>query len=92
MYPCGNGGLHRATFFDDPARAKFVPFAPFSCDSDMPDGGTRTQYPFRLAFAMTIHKAQGQTLRRVVVDIGEKERVLGMFFVALSSVKHINDQ
>jgi hypothetical protein len=57
----------------------------------MPDGGTRTQYPFRLAFAMTIHKAQGQTLRRVVVDIGEKERVLGMFFVALSSVKHIND-
>src|SRR5690242_1810843 len=29
----------------------------------------RRQFPIRLAFAMTIHKAQGQTLDRVVVDL-----------------------
>ena len=40
---------------------------------------------------MTIHKAQGQTLPKVVVDLGEKEYVAGCTFVALSRVRSIND-
>jgi ATP-dependent DNA helicase PIF1 len=51
----------------------------------------RTGLPFRLAYAFTIHKAQGQTLKKVVVDLGRYERSIGQAFVALSRVKNIND-
>ena len=49
----------------------------------------RKQFPLRLAYAMTIHKSQGQTLDRAVVHLGKKERSLGLAFVALSRVRHI---
>jgi len=32
--------------------------------------GSRLQFPIRLAFATTVHKCQGQTLDRVVVNMG----------------------
>ena len=50
---------------------------------------SRTQFPIRLAYALTIHKAQGQTLKRIIV--GKKEATLGLTFVALSRVKNVND-
>ena len=43
----------------------------------------------RLAYAMTIHKSQGETLERTVVDIGKRELASGLSFVALSRVRHI---
>ena len=52
---------------------------------------TRSQYPIRLAYALTIHKSQGQTLDKVVVDLGKNERSLGLAFVALSRVKNYTD-
>lgn len=42
------------------------------------------QYPFKLAWSITIHKAQGLTFDNVVVDFGEKVTGNNMVYVALS--------
>lgn len=46
--------------------------------------GKFTQYPIRPAWAITIHKSQGQTLERIVVDIGRGAFEHGQVYVALS--------
>ena len=46
--------------------------------------GSYTQLPFKLAWAITIHKAQGQTLERLVVDLTGGMFSTGQLYVALS--------
>jgi ATP-dependent exoDNAse (exonuclease V) alpha subunit len=46
--------------------------------------GSFRQYPFRLAWAVTIHKAQGKTFDRVVLDLGRGTFSPGQLYVALS--------
>ncbi|MEQ1704626.1 MAG: AAA family ATPase [Rickettsiales bacterium] len=46
--------------------------------------GTFTQFPFRLAWAVTIHKSQGKTFDRVIIDIDRGTFVAGQMYVALS--------
>ena len=46
--------------------------------------GTFTQYPFRLAWAVTIHKSQGKTFERVAIDLGTGTFAGGQMYVALS--------
>lgn len=46
--------------------------------------GSFTQYPVRLAWAVTIHKSQGKTFDRVVIDIGRGTFAHGQVYVALS--------
>ena len=52
---------------------------------------SRLQLPLKLAWAVTIHKSQGLTLNKVVVDIGKKEFSCGLTFVACSRIRHITD-
>jgi len=49
--------------------------------------GTKTQIPLKLAWAMTVHKSQGQTLDAVEVHCG-KELAPGHLYVALSRVSN----
>lgn len=46
--------------------------------------GTYTQYPIKLAWAVTIHKAQGKTFQKAVLDIGWGTFAHGQLYVALS--------
>ena len=43
-----------------------------------------TQYPIRLAWALTIHKSQGQTYKTINVDLGDRAFAHGQAYVALS--------
>lgn len=46
--------------------------------------GTFRQYPLRLAWAVTIHKSQGKTFDRVIIDLGRGAFAPGQTYVALS--------
>jgi ATP-dependent DNA helicase PIF1 len=49
--------------------------------------GTFTQYPIRLAWAITIHKSQGLTFEKIIVDMGRGAFAHGQLYVALSRCK-----
>ena len=52
---------------------------------------SRLQLPLKLAWAITIHKSQGMTLDKAVIDVGKKEFSTGLTFVACSRVRHLKD-
>ena len=49
------------------------------------------QFPVKLAWAVTAHKSQGQTLNRAAINISEVAFAHGSFYVALSRVKSLNN-
>jgi len=48
------------------------------------------QFPLMLAWAMTIHKSQGQTFSNLFVDLGNGIFENGQLYVALSRIKNID--
>jgi ATP-dependent exoDNAse (exonuclease V) alpha subunit len=49
-----------------------------------------TQFPLRLAWAVTIHKSQGQTYDRAVIDLGSGAFAPGQTYVALSRLTSLD--
>jgi hypothetical protein len=47
----------------------------------------RTMFPLRLCYAITVHKSQGMSLSRAVLNLSDSEFALGLSYVAVSRVK-----
>jgi hypothetical protein len=52
--------------------------------------GEFTQFPLRLAWAVTIHKAQGKTLDAAVIDLGQRAFAPGQTYVAFSRLTSLD--
>ncbi len=52
--------------------------------------GAFIQYPIKLAWAVTIHKSQGMTFEKAIIDIGRGTFSHGQLYVALSRCTTIN--
>ena len=52
--------------------------------------GTFTQYPLRLAWAITVHKSQGMTFDKMLLDMSRGFFASGQLYVALSRVRSID--
>jgi len=82
----GKDGFPRVKFMN--GKELVVRKEKWSSDSEKDgDGVTREQVPLRLAYALTIHKAQGASLDSALIDVGPSTFEYGQAYVALSRVR-----
>ena len=69
-----------------------VPITPL-CRCWSSSGGqcSHLQLLLKLAWAVTIHKSQGLTLDKVLIDVGKRDFSTGLTFVACSRVRQLQD-
>lgn len=67
----------------------FVDRCVWQYDPQNDDSAKFIQYPLRLAYSLTIHKSQGLTLDRALIDI-RAAREPGQAYVALSRLRSLN--
>ncbi|MDE5585361.1 MAG: AAA family ATPase [Muribaculaceae bacterium] len=66
----------------DPQKHKLIRKKPFIQST--------SQYPLKLAYSFTIHKSQGQTYDKVILDLNSHIFAPGQLYVALSRAKSLN--
>jgi ATP-dependent DNA helicase PIF1 len=85
-------------FMEDPIKTPLVKFQGFTksipishnmWSIDEFEGVSQMQIPLKLAYALTIHKAQGATLDSALIDVGLNTFESGQAYVALSRVKSL---
>ena len=90
MQADGQEGLVPIVRFDSGVITKIAPVESVRYN---PDGGkgclVRMQIPLKLAWAITIHKSQGSTLTRALLDVSSAFEY-GQCYVALSRVKSLD--
>ena len=73
------------------SRPNYVPVPPLSFEWESNGQRlSRQQLPLQLRYAITIHKSQGQTPDKAVIDIGKAELAAGCTFVAVSRLRSLN--
>ena len=71
---------------------RLVPISPVRHTWEVKKGTcSRLQIPVCLAWSITVHKSQGLTLEKAVIDLGKKEFAAGLSFVAISRVRTLGN-